>query len=71
MHFMNYSNTTTFKTVLCNSRVDEGNATYSGVEVLVNLWRNTAAINTIKIETFNGSSLTTGSTFTLYGVKSA
>jgi hypothetical protein len=71
MDFMNYSNTTTYKTVLCNSRVDEGNATYSGVEVLVNLWRNTAAINSIKIETFSGSNLTSGSTFSLYGVKSA
>jgi hypothetical protein len=69
--FMNYSNTTTFKTVLCNSRVNEGNATYSGVEVLVNLWRSTAAINSIKIETFNGSNLTTGSTFSLYGILAA
>jgi hypothetical protein len=69
--FMNYSNATTYKTVLCNSRVDEGNATYSGVEVLVNLWRSTAAISTIKIETFSGSNLTTGSTFSLYGILAA
>jgi len=69
--FMNYSNSTTFKTVLCNSRVNEGNATYSGVEVLVNLWRNTAAITSLTLFSFSGSNFTNGTTFTLYGIKAA
>jgi hypothetical protein len=69
--FMNYSNSTTYKTALVNSRVNEGNGTYSGVEVLVNLWRNTAAITSLTLFTFSGSNFTTGSTFTLYGIKAA
>jgi len=65
IHFMNYSNTTTNKTVL-----GRGN---DGVYVIqhVGLWRSTAAINTIKL--FNLSSVTfaAGVTFTLYGIKAA
>jgi hypothetical protein len=70
MHFMNYSNTTTYKTILTNSRVDPGDANYSGVETIVNLWRSTSAINTIKVMP-NSGNFATGSMFTLYGIKSA
>lgn len=63
IHFMNYSNTTTNKTVL-----GRGN---DGAYVIqhVGLWRSTAAINTIKL--FNLSSVTfaAGVTLTLYGIK--
>ena len=61
-HFMNYSNTTTNKTFITRA-----NQADLGVDAVVNLWRNTAAISTIKIN----SNFATGSTFTLYGVKSA
>ena len=67
--FMNYANSTTFKTTLVNSRVNEGNGTYSGVETLVNLWRSTAAITSLTIFTPSGFNFTVGSTFTLYGIK--
>lgn len=65
-HFMNYSNTTTYKTVLYrqNNLVN----TY-GASALVGLWRNTSAISSITI--FCIGSLVVGSTFTLYGVKAA
>jgi hypothetical protein len=70
--FMNYSNTTTFKTILVNGRVNEGNATYSGVEVLVNLWRATpAAITSLTLFTVSGNNFANGTTFTLYGIKAA
>jgi len=61
---------TTFKTVLANSRVQPGSANYSGVETIINLWRSTSAINTIKIMP-NVNSFTSGSTFSLYGIAAA
>jgi len=66
VNFMNYSNTTTYKTFL--SKAD--NADTYGVNNEVGLWRNTAAITSIVIanRTYNFSS---GSTFTLYGIKAA
>lgn len=62
-HFMNYSNTTTFKTVLSRS-----NNSNNGVATTIGLWRNTAAINTIAIISSNGN-WDTGTTFSLYGIK--
>ena len=65
LNFMNYSNTTTFKTVL-----SRGSAAGNGVSASVGLYRSTSAITEIKILSPSGN-ITTGSTFTLYGVKSA
>jgi hypothetical protein len=62
-NFQNYSNTTTFKTVLGRT----GHANYD-VESTVGLWRSTAAINTIKVYGFTNI---LGSTFTLYGILKA
>ena len=63
LQFMNYSNTTTNKTFL-----SRGNSS-DFVSARVSLWRSTAAINSITVgSTFNYN---VGSTFTLYGVKSA
>lgn len=65
MHFMNYSNTTTYKTVLGRG----GNSNKNTVAT-VNLWRSTSAINTIKIfQSLNN--MATGSTFSLYGIAAA
>jgi len=64
-HFMNYSNTTTYKTMLAR-----GNNATSGVDAIVNLWRSTSAITAIEISG-NGGTFVTGSTFTLYGIKAA
>ena len=67
-HIMNYSNTTTFKTVL--SRANRASANnYPGSEAIVGLWRSTAAITSIRIG--GGGNLKSGSTFSLYGIKSA
>ena len=66
LHFMNYSNTTTYKTILNRtSTADNGNSAYVG------LWRSTAAINTIQFTGVNSRNITVGSTFTLYGIKAA
>jgi hypothetical protein len=64
-HFQNYSNTTTFKTVLSRA----GNAS-AIVGTVVNLWRSTSAINSIYIYN-DGGNFNTGSTFTLYGIANA
>jgi hypothetical protein len=64
--FMNYSNTTTNKTILHRA----GKAT-NGTDAIVSLWRSTAAINTIQLFTATSNTWTTGSTFTLYGIAAA
>jgi hypothetical protein len=70
--FMNYSNTTTYKTIL--TRQDYAAQSTSAT---VSLWRNTAAINSITFTApdNNGGGtpdqFATGSTFTLYGIKAA
>jgi hypothetical protein len=65
VHFMNYSNTTTYKTLL--SRGNEASAT---TIAFVNLWRSTSAITSISINSGNAN-FNSGSTFTLYGIKAA
>jgi hypothetical protein len=67
MNFQNYSNTTTYKTV-----ISRGANAAQGTDSLVTLWRSTTAINTILI-TLEGSAqqFATGSTFTLYGIAAA
>ena len=61
--FMDYANTTTYKTILCSS----GSANL-GVERGVNLWRNTSAINTITLSNAAGN-FVSGSTFRLFGIE--
>lgn len=70
-HFMNYTNTTTYKTVLCrNNSVDTAGVGFN-VMTQAALIPTTSAITQITLQTANGANLNTGSTFTLYGVKAA
>jgi hypothetical protein len=69
MNIMNYSNTTTNKTAI--SRNGSIGTSFPGTEAIVNLWRSTAAINTITLSNSSAANFSIGSTFTLYGVKSA
>jgi hypothetical protein len=62
-HFMNYSNTTTYKTFF-----GRGNVVGDEVEQSVALWRNTAAITSF---TLDGATFATGTTTSLYGIKAA
>lgn len=66
MQIMNYSNTTTFKTA-----VSRKNDTAGVMGATVHLWRSTAAINSVQIGTQTADTFSVGTTFTLYGVKSA
>ena len=65
-NFQNYSNTTTYKTVLARA-----NDTQSIVVATVNLWRSTAAINSIVALLTGGGNFASGSTFNLYGISAA
>lgn len=61
---MNYSNTTTYKTV-----IGRANASDNQVRMNAGVWRSTSAITSIKIET--GGNFSAGTMFTLYGIKAA
>lgn len=62
-NIMNYSNTSTFKTLLVRGG---GSGRY--LDMTVSVWRNTAAITSIQFKAFNWA---VGSTVTLYGIKAA
>jgi hypothetical protein len=67
IHFMNYSNINTYKTIL----VRENHADL-GSSLITNLWRSTAAITSILFQTTNSpTNFSAGSTFNLYGIKKA
>jgi hypothetical protein len=60
----NYSNATTNKTWLTR-----GNNAAAGVDAIVGMWRNTSAINIIRVSCTNaGRTFSVGSTFSLYGI---
>ena len=61
-HFMNYSNTTTYKTFIAR-----GNVASEQARAAVGLWRDTSAITSITV--LVGTTFASGCTFTLYGIK--
>lgn len=63
INIMNYANTTTNKTV-----IGRGNNSNNGTSAIVGLWRSTAAITSATIKA-DGTTFTSGSTFSLYGIK--
>ena len=63
INFQNYSNTTTFKTMLSRYN-NPGYETMTGV----NLWRDTSAINYLSFKGLSSNSYNSGTTFTLYGI---
>jgi hypothetical protein len=69
VNFMNYSNTTTYKTILSRANVASG--TYPGTEALVNLWRSTSAINTIEVFPDPSETFAAGCVLTIYGIAAA
>jgi hypothetical protein len=61
----NYSNSTTYKTIL-----SRGSLTSGFVNITSGLWRSNSAITSITIIA-GAASITVNSTFTLYGIKAA
>jgi len=66
LNIMNYSNTTTYKTLMTRK-----NATPSLVSTAVGLWRSTAAITSMTISRDDSNGFSVGSTFALYGIAAA
>lgn len=62
-HIMNYSNTTTYKTVISRDGTSD-----VITQAFVNLWQNTAAITSIVFTPETGT-FSSGTVFTLYGIK--
>ena len=61
-HFMDYSNSTTYKTFLAR-----GNVASEQTRASVGLWRSTSAITSITV--LVGTSFASGCTFKLYGIE--
>lgn len=66
IQIFNYSNSTTYKTLLTR----KNQITSSSIEALVDTWRSTAAINSITIFP-DSNSFASGTIFALYGIKAA
>ena len=66
IHLQNYSNSTTYKTVL--TRYSQASTI---VGTSVGLWRNTAAVTSIELGTFGGANFGAGTTATIYGIAAA
>lgn len=69
INFLNYSNTTTFKTV--TARCGMADPTYTEVKMSVGLYRSTSAISSMLLTTESTTNFAPGSTFTLYGILKA
>lgn len=68
IHFMNYSNTTTNKTMLVRHNQPQSSLMETAAQV--GLWRSTSAITSITFSLSSGN-YSSGSTFNLYGVANA
>ena len=69
INIQNYSNTTTYKTLIGRWNSASG-GTYPGTGAAVGLWRSTSAITSVVVKTGSGN-FNSNSTFTLYGIKAA
>lgn len=68
-NLMNYSNTTTYKTILVTG-FNPTNSTYPGIEHNVELYRSTTAISSFVLTT-DSANFNSGCTFSLYGIAAA
>jgi hypothetical protein len=69
-NIMNYANTTTYKTFISRGN-SLGQTASQDISAMVNVWRSTAAINTIQIFAADGTNYSSNTTFTLYGITAA
>lgn len=72
IHFMNYKNTSTFKSAIVRTTAMNSSNNTPYTEFQVGLWRGTSAINTIKIKDYSDLYyFYPGTIFTLYGITAA
>lgn len=69
-HIMNYSNTTTNKTVISRWNNNQNPGT-THVGLNVGLWRSTSAINSVSLIAGSSKNFVAGCSFALYGIKAA
>jgi hypothetical protein len=65
LHFLNYANTSTFKTILSRTSFDLNGS--GGTEARVFLWRSTAGLTTLQFG--SDASFAAGSRMSLYGIR--
>jgi len=71
-HIMNYSNTTTYKTVVGRNNFGQPSSTMKETQAQVGMWRSTSAITSITISrVLSSTDFVSGCTFTLYGIAAA
>jgi hypothetical protein len=68
--FLDYANTTTYKTMLGRSGNLNSNGD-SNVFAAVSMWRSTAAVTQIVLSQSSNANFVTGSNFKLYGIEAA
>jgi hypothetical protein len=64
-HFMNYANTTTYKTVVSNGGGNNISISFAST------WRSTAAITSMRLQMESGPGFLAGFKATLFGIKAA
>jgi hypothetical protein len=67
INFMNYANTSTYKTML----MEGGSNLANTIQFGTSLWRSNSAITSLNFFIFNGTNIEAGSSFTLYGIAAA
>ena len=67
IHILNYANTSTFKTILSRSAADLNGS--GETRLLATLYRSTSGISSIRISDEIGGNFASGSTWTLYGIR--
>jgi hypothetical protein len=65
---MNYSNSSTYKTVLFRQSTVSTTPVNQGASAAAGLWRNTAAITSVTVVSITNNPLAAGSNFTIYGI---
>jgi hypothetical protein len=71
-HFMNYSNTTTFKSIVARGTQMNSSNNTPATTVYSALWKSTSAINQIRIKDYGDLYyFYPGTSFTLYGITAA
>lgn len=65
-HLNNYSNSTTYKTMLSRA-----NRASSGTDLVASLWRSTSTINSLTLRFSGATTFEVGTVVSLYGIKAA
>jgi len=71
IQLQNYSNSTTYKSLIWRYGTGVTNSNSGEVGEIVGMWRSTAAITSIEISAWNAVNFAAGTSMNLYGIKAA